>query len=138
MAERAGVACGKLALAGLEVTADCADIALDLLLDDGNDVLEVLGAVLAQRAYEVGRQLAALVEVAADLAEIALALSGSGILLGLDVRMVVCVGAALLLGQNLRLNDVCYVEHLRLDVLYVDDLAGENGVGVLGDIGNAV
>ena len=138
VAERAGVVRGQLALAGLEVAADGADIALDLLLDDGNDVLEVLGTVLAQGADEVRGQLASLVEVAADLADIALALSGGGILLGLDVGVIVGVGAALVLGQHLCLNNVCYVKHLSLDVLYVDDLAGEDGVCILCDIGDAV
>ena len=77
-------------------------------------------------------------EVAADLADIALALSGSGILLGLDVGVIVGVGAALVLGQHLGLDDICDVKHLGLDVLYVDDLAGEDGIGILCDIGDAV
>ena len=74
VADRADVIVGQLAVALDEVVAYGADIALDRLLDLGNDVFEVLLAVLAQGAYKVVGQLASLVEVAADLADVALAL----------------------------------------------------------------
>ena len=93
--------------------------------------------MVAQRAGEVLGQLT-LVEVAADLADIALLRLGSRIFLGLDVRMVICVGAGLIPGQNLCLDNICDVEHLRFDILDIDDLAGQNGVGVLGNVANAV
>ena len=52
--------------------------------------------------------------------------------------MVIPVGAAGSRGQHLRLNNVCNVKHLSFNVNDVDYLAGENGVGVLRDIGYAV
>ena len=110
VADRADVIVGQLAVALDEVVAYGADIALDRLLDLGNDVFEVLLAMLAQGAYKVVGQLASLVEVAADLADVALALCRSGIFLGLYVRMVVSVGAAGSVGQNLCLNNVCNVK----------------------------
>ena len=61
-------------------------------------MLKVLGAVLAERADEVGGQLRALVEIAADLADPALGLGRGGRLLGLDVGVIIAVGAAGLVG----------------------------------------
>lgn len=138
VADRADVIVGQLAVALDEVVAHGADIALDGLFDLGNDVFEVLLAVLAQGAYKVVGQLASLVEVAADLADVALALSRSRIFLGLYVSMVVAVGAAGSCGQHLRLNNVCNVKHLSFNVNDVDYLTGENCVGIFRDISKAV
>lgn len=135
--QRAGVVLGQLALAGLEVSADGADIALLLFDNGGHDLFKVLRTVVAQRAGEVLGQLS-LVEVAADLADIACLLLGSGIFLGLDVGVVVCVGAGLFLRQHLCLNDICDKQHLRLDILDIDHLAGQDCVGVPGNIADAV
>ena len=63
------------------MVAHGADVALDRLLYLGNDMLEVLLAVLAQRADKVVGQLASLVEVAADLAEVTLDRCGYTLLL---------------------------------------------------------
>ena len=138
IADRADVIVRQLAVALDEVVAHGADIALDRLLDLGNDVLEVLLAVLAQGAYKVVGHFTSLVEVAADLADVALALSRSGIFLGLYVSMVISVGAAGSVGQNLCLNNVCNVKHLSFNVNDVDYLTGENCVGIFRDIGYAV
>lgn len=135
--QRAGVVLGQLALAGLEVSADGADIALLLFDNGGHDLFKVLRTVVAQRAGEALGQLA-LVEVAADLADIACFLLGSGILLGLDVCVVVCVGAGLFLRQHLCLNDICDKQHLRLDILDIDHFTGQDCVGVPGNIADAV
>ena len=101
-------------------------------------MLEVLLAVLAQRAGEVIGHLRALVDIAADLADPALLLLGSGVLLGLDMGVVIAVGAAGSLGKDLGLHHIGDVEHLGLQVLHIDDLAGEDGVGIGGDIADAV
>ena len=69
LAQRAGVALGQLALAGLEVAADGADIALLLGLYLRHHVHEVLLAVLAKRAGEIVRKLGSFIDVAADLAD---------------------------------------------------------------------
>ena len=129
---------GRESLALVEVAADGAQPAL-LLVDDGGDVvLEVLGAVLAQRADEVRGQLRALVEVAADLADPALDGRRRGGLLGLDVGVVVAVGAARLVREHVGLDDLGDVEHLRAAVARVDDAGGEHRVGVLADVAHTV
>ena len=61
VAQGADIILGQLALAGLEVAADGADIALPLVDNGGDHMLEIVLAVLAQRADEILRQLAALV-----------------------------------------------------------------------------
>ena len=101
-------------------------------------MLEIVLAVLAQGADKVVGQLASLMEVAADLADIALPALGCGVLLGLDVGMIIGVGAGGGGGQDLGLHHIGDIQHLGLHVLHVDDLAGEDGVGVLGDIADAV
>ena len=135
--QRAGVILRQFALAGLEVSADGADVALLLFDNGGHDLFKVLRTVVAQRAGEALGQLA-LVEVAADLADVACLLLGSGVLLGLDVRMVVCVGAGFILRQHLCLDDICDIQHLCLDILDIDHLAGQDCVGVLRNVTDAV
>ena len=56
--QRAGVVLGQLALAGLEVSADGADIALLLFDNGGHDILKVLRTVVEPRAGEVVGALA--------------------------------------------------------------------------------
>ena len=138
LAQGADVVGGQLTVAGLKVAADIADIALLLGLCVGDNVLEIVLAVLAQRADKVIGHVRALVDVAADLADPALLLLGRGVLLGLDVRVIVAVGTGRAVGEDLRLHDVGDKEHLVFELAGLHDFAGEDGVGVLRDVAHAV
>ena len=82
--------------------------------------------MLAQRADVVLGKLVALVNEAADLADVAFLACGLG--LGLDVVLIVGVGHCLLLGDDARLNDGADEHSVRSQIDIVLNLEREERV----------
>ena len=93
VADGADIVGGQLALAGFKMAADFADIAFLFLNGRRDNMLEVLRPMLAQRADKIRGKLRPLVEIAANFAEIALPSLRSRVLLGLDVGVIIAIGA---------------------------------------------
>ena len=98
-------------------------------------LFKVGGAVLAQRADDIVRQVFALVDPAADLADPALFV---GFGLGLDVVLIIGIGHGLGLGEDLRLGDGADEHAVGIEVHVLLDLQGHKGVDIGGQEGQAV
>ena len=91
--------------------------------------------MLAPGAGEVLRQLLPLVDIPADPAAPAGFFAGTR--LGLDVAVVVVVGQGPLLGEDLRVDGVRDKQRVGLEIQGVQDLPGDKGVGIGGQMQQA-
>ncbi len=101
--------------------------------------LEVLRAVLAERADEIRRQGVAFVDVAADLADIAmLFFFNLRLWLRLDMLKVVAVGDRRCVAQDCRFRNLRDKERMRAVIVRVNNLCGDKCIRSERDIGKPV
>ena len=124
IAYRACIIRGQLCFTGFKVAANGADIAFLFLVDSRYIVFKFFRPMVAERAGELLRQFASLVEVSADLAVPAFDLRRRRIFLGLDVGVVIGVCAGLTGRKDLCFNDIRNIQHLRSDILNICHDAG--------------
>ena len=94
--------------------------------------------MLAQGAYIVRRQLIALVNIAADLADPTGFFLRSGRRLGLDMVEIVLIGHAGHVVQILRLGQLCHKQGVAAPIIGLQYLAGQHRVTILRDIAQTV
>ena len=137
-ADGAGVICRQFTVTGFKVAADGADVTLLLLFDDWYHMFKLFLAVFAERAYEVIGHVGTFMDITAHTADPAFFLFGSGILLGLDMGMVVGIGAGRRLGENLRLDNIGDKQDGGIQVLHGNHFTGEDGIRIFRDIADSV
>lgn len=98
--------------------------------------LEILGAVLAKGANEIGGKGVAVVYVATDLAYVALGFGCLG--LGLDIGKIVGVGHGFLVRNDLCLCEGANEHAVRVKVNILLDFERKEGVDVLGQVNQSV
>ena len=119
----------------MDIAADGTDPGFGFLFLHGG---EELLAVLAQGAEVVVGDLLALIDIATDGAHPLLFLGGSALGLGLDVALVIAVGAGGFGREHLGIDDLGDEEDMAAQIQMLSDLAGEQGVGGGGQVVQAV
>ena len=101
-------------------------------------LFKILCAMLAQGADIISREIFSLVNIAADLADPACLLLGSGCGLGLNMVEVVLVSHTGNIVQHLCFGQISNEQGVRAPIVGLYHLAAEHAVGNLGDITQAV
>ena len=140
LADGALIISGELiAFKRFKVAADLADESLFLCDGHSRYIFKRILAVLAERTYIIIRQIMSFDKVSADGASPAfLLLIGSRLFLRLDVGMVVSIGCARRIGENLCLSDIGNEQGGNTEIDCLNDFASEYSICKLRDIADAV
>ena len=135
LADRALVIRGEFRpVEGFEVTADLADKALFLFdLHTGN-VFKGILPMLAERADIIIGQLRTLIEITADRAAPAFFLLSDRSLLRFDMRMIVGIGRARVIREDLAFNNICDKQGRFSKIDRLDHFTAKYRIGICRDI----
>ena len=115
----------------MDIAADGTDPLFGLFLLDGD---KVFLPVLTQGTEVVIGDLIAFVDIAADGTDPLLFGGRSALRLGLDVALVISVGAGGLGRENTGVSDLGDEENMTAQIQMLSDLGGENSIGGGGQV----